>query len=565
MKPRTDQIRFMSSANGETILDAYIEACEKGGRSIGDLLSDLFDASGYFRSDIFEFREDPANPGFLQFRVGDFFSPGGGWVTMTYTSFAGFIDACEAQRILAETAATNAAASAASASASATSASSSKDAAAASALNAASSATAAAGSASAASASATTASTKASEASTSATNAASSASSASTSATNAASSATAASGSASAASTSATNAANSATAANTSKDAAATSASAAATSATNASTSATNASNSATNAANSATTASGHASTASTNASEASTSASNAAASATAAAGSATAAANSAIDAANAAANSLPLTGGTVSGSIRAQMFYARSNSASLNTNMILENSNGTQVGGLIYSISDDKVHVRAITDAGVTQSYIALGRTSASFQYNGNNVWHAGNFNPVDYVSVYDNRVKVTATIGANPGFELYDTFDKRRGAVYYVDADPSLGLYQYDTSGTSNINSLIMMVNPTKDLQFNGYSVATGLNIGNVYGGNVVQGAVGAIQMLAHGTVSAALAYGVNYAGSSLRLCSLHGDGTGVLPGISGTAPSGTWKSLGTITPSTGRQSISLFLRIA
>lgn len=178
-------------------------------------------------------------------------------------------------------------------------------------------------------------------------------------------------------------------------------------------------------------------------------------------------------------ANYLPLSGGTVSGNVRATTFTARSNSGSLNTNVLLEKSDGTQTGGLIYSISDDKVHVRGVTDAGVTQSYIALGRASASFE--------------------------------------------------------------------------------------FNGARVATEDNVGNVIGASVIQGAVGAIQMLAHGAANTALVYGTNYAGSALRLCSLHADASGVYPGISATAPSGTWKSLGTIAANASRQSISLFLRIA
>jgi hypothetical protein len=96
-KPRTDQVRFRSSSNGETILDAYLEAAEKGGRSIGDLLSDIFDSTGAYRTDVFQFREDPLEPGVFQVRIGDFVDPEAGWTDITTTSFQSFITACEIQ------------------------------------------------------------------------------------------------------------------------------------------------------------------------------------------------------------------------------------------------------------------------------------------------------------------------------------------------------------------------------------------------------------------------------------------------------------------------------------
>lgn len=45
-RPTGDQLRFNSSSNGEQILDTYLEAAEKGGRTLGDLLDDLFSSSG---------------------------------------------------------------------------------------------------------------------------------------------------------------------------------------------------------------------------------------------------------------------------------------------------------------------------------------------------------------------------------------------------------------------------------------------------------------------------------------------------------------------------------------
>jgi hypothetical protein len=47
-RPTSDQIRFTSANVGDVILDAYLEAAERGGRSLGDLLSDLFDTNGSF-------------------------------------------------------------------------------------------------------------------------------------------------------------------------------------------------------------------------------------------------------------------------------------------------------------------------------------------------------------------------------------------------------------------------------------------------------------------------------------------------------------------------------------
>ena len=325
-RPTGEQLRFMSAATGEHILDAYLEAAEKGGRQLPDLLADIFDAStGLFRADIFDFRV--AADLKLQFRVGDFpdlvtgwrdvegspflfFRPRGTWATSTqyaitdlvtysnatyyalsaHTSTSTFdptkwslilddaaldaaIASAQASASTATTQATNAATSAATANTRATNAQTSATAAAASQSAAATSATNAASSA-------TTATTKASEASTSATAAASSASTATTQATNA--------------STSATNAASSATAASSSASAASTSASNASTSATNAATSASTASTQASNAATSATSASNSATTATTQASNASTSATNAASSASAASTSATNAASSA-------------------------------------------------------------------------------------------------------------------------------------------------------------------------------------------------------------------------------------------------------------------------------
>lgn len=660
MKPRADQLRFLSSANGEVIIDAYLEACEKGGRSLGDLLSDLFDNSGLFRSDIFEFREDPDNPGMLQFRVGDFFSPGGGWVTLTYTDFSTFIAACEAQRVLAQAAATAAANSATNAASSAAASAAAKNIANGYANNAGLSSSAASNSASNAAASATAAANSeiaaasaASSATTSASSASSSATAAGSSATNAAASATSASSSASTATTQATSATSSATSANTSKNAAATSA-------TNAATSATNAATSATNAANSATSASGSAATATTKAGEASTSATNAAASATAAAA-------SAADAASVVAGALQKSGGTMTGALKfatgidiemrgstadsgsiawkrasddsygAYFFHAPlynglflqtvspstgavinslvisdnvANQMKLNGNDIwhsanldpatyLAKSGGTMTGDLLFAASKDITLRGTTADPSVLNWFRDTGSTlgaqlyhnqstssftirtfnasgslintvllsdsvSGSFSINGSQIWHTGNFDPADYVTTSATRVKATAVAGGSPGFEMYDVNGVRRAILLWNYSNGALQLQNYAADGTTILNTTVIGGSAGVDLAHNGVTVATAGNIGSIYGGNIPQGSVGAIQMLAHGTLNTALSYGTSYAGSALKIATLFGDLTTMGVGLA-TAPAGTWKCLGSIGAQAGKYSISLFLRIA
>ena len=107
-RPTGDQLAFDSSANGVQVLDTYLENAELGGRSIGDLLADLFDNSGVFRSSVFQFREDPANPGQFQVRVGEFIQADTGWQTITFTNFAGYVADALQYKQDAETAANNA-------------------------------------------------------------------------------------------------------------------------------------------------------------------------------------------------------------------------------------------------------------------------------------------------------------------------------------------------------------------------------------------------------------------------------------------------------------------------
>ena len=107
-RPTGDQLAFDSSANGVQVLDTYLENAELGGRSIGDLLADLFDNTGVFRSSVFQFREDPNNVGHFQVRVGEFIQADTGWQTITFTNFAGYVADALSYKQDAETAAVNA-------------------------------------------------------------------------------------------------------------------------------------------------------------------------------------------------------------------------------------------------------------------------------------------------------------------------------------------------------------------------------------------------------------------------------------------------------------------------
>ena len=92
-RPTADQLRFNSAANGESVLDDYMEAVEKGGRSLPDLLDELFDGLGALKNFV-DFREDPSNAGDLQFRLGEFIDPEAGWQTFTSTDFSSFVTNC---------------------------------------------------------------------------------------------------------------------------------------------------------------------------------------------------------------------------------------------------------------------------------------------------------------------------------------------------------------------------------------------------------------------------------------------------------------------------------------
>lgn len=55
-RPVSDQIRFKSSTTGEHNLDTYLEAAEKGGRTVAALLDDIFDTNGNVDAGFVSFR-----------------------------------------------------------------------------------------------------------------------------------------------------------------------------------------------------------------------------------------------------------------------------------------------------------------------------------------------------------------------------------------------------------------------------------------------------------------------------------------------------------------------------
>ncbi|GAA4652539.1 hypothetical protein GCM10023116_48230 [Kistimonas scapharcae] len=84
-RPTGDQIRFTSQYTGEHILDLYLEACEKSGRQLPDMLDDLFDESGVLKASI-ELRYNVATK-YLEYRNGDYVDPETGWVALDTLSF----------------------------------------------------------------------------------------------------------------------------------------------------------------------------------------------------------------------------------------------------------------------------------------------------------------------------------------------------------------------------------------------------------------------------------------------------------------------------------------------
>lgn len=75
---------------------------------------------------------------------------------------------------------------------------------------------------------------------------------------------------------------------------------------------------------------------------------------------------------------------------------------------------------------------------------------------------------------------------------------------------------------------------------------------------------GAVGTYAFLSR-TSGAAATEGDNVAGSGLRYSSVREDSSGLVIGIGGATPSGTWKCMGQLPSAVGAQPSTLFLRVA
>jgi polygalacturonase len=75
-RPTGEQLQFNSANTGEHILDSYLEAAEKGNRTLAELLGTIFTDAGDVNPDLFQFR---TVGGELQVRFGNFDDPEEGW------------------------------------------------------------------------------------------------------------------------------------------------------------------------------------------------------------------------------------------------------------------------------------------------------------------------------------------------------------------------------------------------------------------------------------------------------------------------------------------------------
>ena len=76
-KPSSEQIRFVSRNTGEHILDTYMEAAEKGGRTLPDMLDDLFNEQGLPTINL-ELRYNP-DTHYIEGRLGYYLEPDEAW------------------------------------------------------------------------------------------------------------------------------------------------------------------------------------------------------------------------------------------------------------------------------------------------------------------------------------------------------------------------------------------------------------------------------------------------------------------------------------------------------
>ena len=107
-RPVGEQLTFKSAKTGDHVLDTYLEAVERGTRTLADIVDELVDSTGDLRTDIFQFRETPAvngvSSGILQARVGTFVDANAGWANITSTNFATFVTAAQLAKTQAESA-----------------------------------------------------------------------------------------------------------------------------------------------------------------------------------------------------------------------------------------------------------------------------------------------------------------------------------------------------------------------------------------------------------------------------------------------------------------------------
>jgi hypothetical protein len=82
-RPAGEQVIFRSAKTGEHNLDTYMEEVERGGRTLGDMMDDLFDPlTGDFNTGTFQFRYDETTEE-IQYRIGASTSAVAQWKTIT--------------------------------------------------------------------------------------------------------------------------------------------------------------------------------------------------------------------------------------------------------------------------------------------------------------------------------------------------------------------------------------------------------------------------------------------------------------------------------------------------
>ena len=80
-RPTGEQISFRSATTGTHVLDTYLEACEKGGKTLSSLMDNLYSSSGGLNPTALAFRvnqtsgEEPTR----QARFGNFTDANAGW------------------------------------------------------------------------------------------------------------------------------------------------------------------------------------------------------------------------------------------------------------------------------------------------------------------------------------------------------------------------------------------------------------------------------------------------------------------------------------------------------